>query len=85
MSYLTALWSTRLLIEKIKYHMKDIVNISIEYSRYNLVANFYNCLLIEIIENGTSYSSLVFLTGDGVKKTFDLRNDQNINVKVKSI
>ena len=73
------------MIEKIKQHMKDIVNISVEYPRYNFVANFYNCLLIEIKENKTNNNSLVFLTDDGKTKTIDLSDDQYISVKVKAI
>ena len=65
--------------------MKDIVNISVEYPRYNFVANFYNCLLIEIKKNERNNSTLVFLNESGETKTLDLSDEQYMNVKVKSI
>tara|TARA_B100000035_G_C20876333_1_gene498546 strand:- start:488 stop:715 length:228 start_codon:yes stop_codon:yes gene_type:complete len=72
------------LIEKIKQHMKDIVNISIQYVNYSFVSNYQNCLLLCIKKGNLNKDLLLFMTEDGSLSSVDLE-DEFVKVSVKSI
>lgn len=73
------------MIEKIKQHIKDIVDITIQYVNYNFVSNYSNCLVICIKKDKTNKKFLVFLTEEGVTRSVDLEDCKNIKVSVKPI
>ncbi len=72
------------MIEKIKQHMKDIVNISIQYVNYSFVSNYQNCLLLCIKKGNLNKDLLLFMTEDGSLSSVDLE-DEFVKVSVKSI
>lgn len=72
------------MIEKIKKHMKDIVDISIQYVSYSFVSNYQNCLLLCIKKGDLNKDLLLFMTKDGKLSSVDLE-DEFIKVIVKPI
>ena len=73
------------MIEKIKQHIKDIVDITIQYVNYNFVSSYSNCLIICINKDKANKKSPVFLTEEGVTRSVDLEDCVNIKVSVKPI
>ena len=73
------------MIEKIKLHMKSIVNVTIQYINYNFISSYNNCLLICIEKDRLDKKFLVFLTEEGTTKSVDLEDYENLKVSVKPI
>ena len=73
------------MIEKIKQHIKSIVNVSIQYVNYNFISNYNNCLLICIKKGKMDKDLLVFLTEEGTTKSVILEDQKNIKVNVTPI
>ncbi len=81
---LIALWSIKFLIEKIKQHIKEIVNISIQYKSYSFVSNYQNCLLICIEKGNLNKDLLLFMTEKGKLQSVDLE-DEDVFVSVTPV
>jgi len=72
------------LIEKIKQHIKEIVNISIQYKSYNFISNYQNCLLICIEKGNLNKDLLLFMTEKGKLQSVDLE-DEDVFVSVTTV
>jgi hypothetical protein len=81
---LIALWSIKFLIEKIKQHIKEIVNISIQYKSYSFISNYQNCLLICIEKGNLNKDLLLFMTEKGRLQAVDLE-DEDVFVSVTTV
>lgn len=73
------------MIEKIKQHMKGIVDISIQYVNYNFVSNYSNCLIVCIKKDKSNKDLLVFLTEEGSTRSVELEDCNSVKVSVKPI
>tara|TARA_B100000963_G_scaffold361211_1_gene395529 strand:- start:3960 stop:4202 length:243 start_codon:yes stop_codon:yes gene_type:complete len=62
------------LIEKIKQHLKEIVNISIQYPVFYFVSNYQNCLLLCIEKVNADKNLLFFMTEEGQISSVDLED-----------
>ncbi len=81
---LIALWSIKFLIEKIKQHIKEIVNVSIQYKSYSFISNYQNCLLICIEKGNLNKDLLLFMTEKGRLQAVDLE-DEDVFVSVTTV
>jgi len=72
------------LIEKIKQHIKEIVNISIQYKSYSFISNYQNCLLICIEKGNLNKDLLLFMTEKGRLQAVDLE-DEDVFVSVTTV
>jgi|TARA_B100001059_G_C17797453_1_gene563930 hypothetical protein len=72
------------LIEKIKQHIKEIVNLSIQYKSYSFISNYQNCLLICIEKGNLNKDLLLFMTEKGKLQSVDLE-DEDVFVSVTTI
>ena len=70
------------MIEKIKHHMKDIVDVTIQYVNYNFISSYNNCLLICIEKGKLDKNLLVFLTEEGKTKLVELEDQKNVKVSI---
>jgi len=72
------------LIEKIKHHIKDIVDVSIQYTNYSFVSNYQNCLLLCIKKGNLNKDLLLFMTEEGQLSSVDLE-DKFIKVSIDPV
>lgn len=72
------------MIEKIKQHIKEIVNISIQYKSYSFISNYQNCLLICIEKGNLNKDLLLFMTEKGKLQSVDLE-DEDVFVSVTTV
>lgn len=72
------------MIEKIKQHIKEIVNISIQYKSYSFISNYQNCLLICIEKGNLNKDLLLFMTEKGRLQAVDLE-DEDVFVSVTTV
>jgi len=72
------------LIEKIKQHIKEIVNLSIQYKSYSFISNYQNCLLICIEKGNLNKDLLLFMTEKGKLQSVDLE-DEDVFVSVTTV
>ncbi len=72
------------MIEKIKQHIKEIVNLSIQYKSYSFISNYQNCLLICIEKGNLNKDLLLFMTEKGKLQSVDLE-DEDVFVSVTTI
>ena len=54
--------------------MKEIVNISIQYTNYSFISNYQNCLLLCIKKGNLNKDFLLFMTEEGQLSSVDLED-----------